>query len=90
MILLVLPSFNRKIFNEKLKGTVSYEFLYVCIQHNFFKVSLDIINKFFYVGFTIPEDSFGLLFKYLLPSCLSDGRFKVKGESEETCLVCRR
>lgn len=43
---------------------------FINIQHKLFKVFLGMINKFYYAGFMIPENSFGLLFKYFLPSCL--------------------
>lgn len=42
---------------------------FINIQHKLFKVFLGIINKFYYAGFMIPENSFGL-FKYFLPNCL--------------------
>lgn len=48
---------------------------FIHIPHKLFKVFLGIINKFYYVGFMIPGNSFGLLFKYFLPSCFYDGRY---------------
>lgn len=47
---------------KKLKVIFSDEFLSILIQHNFCKVFLGVINKFYFVGFMIAGNSFG--FKY--------------------------